>query len=300
VQTLGVVIILPLLVAAAIAALFILGDGVITTIWDQIEGLIVSHVPEVVALSWGLIRTVLVLVLGLGFARTLMRVAIRGLGENRIDINFRTLIGRIFYIITVIIVIFWILAIWNVGIELPVALIGTFTVAFTFAIQDILKDLVAGFYILMERPFHIGDLITIGNITTPQTGIVEDVQIRATRLRLTNGEQATVPNALIFGGVVVNNYSKQRASITVTLPQEEFSKDETANRIIKALKEIPSLMVEPEPTVMINGYSGKLLTLIVRFWIASGQLAPVSEVMYTLRTALPNADLAVLESAGNV
>ena len=304
VQTLGILIILPPLILAAAAALFILENGAFDMTWDSLMAILPVRPAQLIGLAWYFIETVLIIALGVGIARTLMKIAVRGLGENRIDINIRTLIGRIFYIITLIITIFLILAIWQVEITLPVAVIGTLTVAFTFAIQDILKDLVAGFYILLERPFHIGDQITVGDETKSpsHTGVVEDVQIRATKLRIVSGEQLTVPNSLVFGGIVINNsfYGERRATITVTLPQEEFVKDETPDQIIKALKEIETVSPKPEPTVMISGYTGNSITLLVRYWVAHRQLAAVSEVVYTLRTLLPNADLAVQEAAGNI
>ncbi len=304
VQTLGILIILPPLILAAAAALFILENGAFDMTWDSLMAILPVRPAQLIGLAWYFIETVLIIALGVGIARTLMKIAVRGLGENRIDINIRTLIGRIFYIITLIITIFLILAIWQVGITLPVAVIGTLTVAITFAIQDILKDLVAGFYILLERPFHIGDQITVGDETKSpsHTGVVEDVQIRATKLRIVSGEQLTVPNSLVFGGIVINNsfYGERRATITVTLPQEEFVKDETPDQIIKALKEIETVSPKPEPTVMISGYTGNSITLLVRYWVAHQQLAAVSEVIYTLRTLLPNADLAVQEAAGNI
>src|SRR5947209_14146396 len=167
-----------------------------------------------------------------------------------------------------------------------------------------LKDLVAGFYILLERPFHIGDQITIGDENKPptHTGVVEDVQIRATKLRIVSGEQVTVPNSLIFGGIVINNsyYGERRATISLTLPQEGFVKDETRDQIIKALKEIEAVIPKPEPAVMITGYTGNSITLTVRYWVANRQQAAISQVIYSLRKVLPNADLTILEPAGNI
>lgn len=304
VHTLGILIILPPLILAVPVVLFILSGGTFSTMWDNLMAVLPVNPKDLIAPAWSLIETVLVIVLGIGIARTLMKIAVRGLGENRIDINIRNLIGRIFYIITMLIAFFWILAIWQVAIVLPVAVLGTLTLAIVFAIQDILKDLVAGFYILMERPFHIGDQITIGDETKPptHTGVVEDVQIRATKLRIVSGEQVTVPNSLVFGGIVINNsyYGERRATISVTLPQEEFVKDETANQILKALKEIEAVIPKPEPAIMITGYTGNSITLTVRYWVANREQAAISEVIYSLRRVLPNADLTILEPAGNI
>jgi small conductance mechanosensitive channel len=302
IQTLGIIAIFPPLIIAAIAAPLILNPGWLPTLWNQVVSLTPIKSTDVIPIAWSFIETVLIIVLGIGIGRTIMKLTIRGMGENRIDINIRTFIGRICYIITVLIIIFWILALWHVAIELPVAVLGTLTVALTFAIQDILKDLVAGFYILLERPFHIGQQITIGDEALSHTGIVEDVQIRATKLRIVSGEQVTVPNALVFGGIVINNsyYAERRATISVTLPQEEFGKEETPDKILHALQKFDTVRVKPEPTVMISGYSGNLVNLTVHFWIANQQFATISDVIYTLRTIFPNADLAAREAVGNI
>lgn len=297
IQTLGVIVVLVPLIIAGAATPFILDstNGNWKYLNSSLQKLI-SNPTNLAPLVWSVVQPPLVLVLGVGIARTLSKLALRN--QSHLDINLRTLISRICYIITLLITGFWILTLLQISVTVPVAVIGSLAVAGAFAIQDILKDLVAGFYILMERPFHIGDEIN----TASYVGKVEDIQIRATKLRLVSGEQVTIPNSMVFGGVVVNNtyYGERRATITVTMPQEEYKRKETPELILKALQEIDAVMVKPEPMAFISGYAGKQVTLTVRFWIANRQLATVSEVMYTLRTVLPNADFTVLESAGNV
>jgi small-conductance mechanosensitive channel len=293
IQTLGVIVVLVPLIIAGAATLFIL--GIINE--NQIGGLLKSTNPiDLAPVVWSIVQVPLVLVLGVGIARTLSKLALRN--QSHLDINLRTLISRICYITTLLITGFWILTLLQISVTVPVAVIGSLAVAGAFSIQDILKDLVAGFYILMERPFHIGDEIN----TAAYTGQVEDIQIRATKLRLVSGEQVTIPNSMVFGGVVVNNtfYGERRATIAATMPQEEYKRKETPELMLKTLQEIDTVMVKPEPAVFITGYTGKQVTLTIRFWIANRQLATVSEVMYTLRTVLPDVDFAVLESAGNV
>lgn len=299
IQTLGIVIVLPPL---------ILGGFVIPIIWDPTTILIYAEGMKVQVLAKNIdvpsliantIITLILLGLGVGVARTVQTLTIRGLGENRIDINIRTLIGRIFYIIILAFVAFWILSVWNVSLGIPVAAVTVVTLAITFSIQDILKDLVAGFYILLERPFHIGDQIN----TATYTGKVEDVQLRATKLRLVSGEEVTIPNALVFGGTVVNNsyYGERRATITATLDEAAYIKGETEEQILKAIQELENIVVKPEPTVLLTGYTlEKKAVLMVRFWVANRQLSAVSDVVYTLHKILPDAVLAVTESAGNV
>jgi len=300
IQTLGVIIIFLPLILIVPAVLFILDNNLPGLLWAVIQ----AHVPEITATAWSLVETLLTIALGVGVARTLVALTIRGLGENRIDINIRILIRRIFYFAMLIFIAFWVLSIWQIPITLPVAAIGILTVALTVSIQDILKDLVAGFYILMERPFRIGDQVTIGdqaNVAS-HTGKVEDVQIRATKLRLVSGEEVVVPNALVFGSIVINNtsYGERRATIIVKLPEEDFVKEETSGQILKALQETGTILAKPEPSIALSGMSEQHVSLTVRFWITHGQQSAITEALYALRAALPHADLIVQESAGDV
>jgi small-conductance mechanosensitive channel len=294
IQTLGIIIVFPpVLLGAAIIPL-IWNPVIIFIYWDNIQAQFLARHIDLPTLIGNIIQTLLLITLGIGIARTVQALTIRGLGENRVDINLRTLIGRIFYILTLILTVFWILSLWSVSLAIPVAAISVITLAVTFSIQDILKDLVCGFYILLERPFHIGDHIN----TAKYIGQVEDVQLRATRIRLISGEEATIPNSLVFGSTVINHshYGERRATITATLANDEFVWGETTEQLIKAIQELKEVMVKPEPEVVLIGYTAEQkVKLLIRFWVPSGQLSAISDVVYTLHKVLPNAELTVSE-----
>jgi small-conductance mechanosensitive channel len=259
-----------------------------------------TPLPTIMNYVWRLFLTMFALFMGIAVGRTAMKLTIHSLNNNRIDINLRVLIGRIIFFVIMIIDAFWIFLIWGLAIDFPVTVIGALTVTFTIAFQDILKDLVAGFYILMERPFHIGDSITIGNAAyTPlHTGVVENIELRATKLRISSGELVTVPNSLVFGGIVINNsyYGERRTTINVSMPIEAFDKHETIDQILKALKETDTVTEVPAPTVIVSNYTGEHVVLLVHFWMRNEKFASISDVMYTLRTALPKADLSYVDS----
>ncbi|HCF84646.1 MAG TPA: hypothetical protein DEV72_05550, partial [Ktedonobacter sp.] len=241
VQLLGAIVFVLPLIAAVSSLPLLLRSSLVNSIIIVVLTSLPFSLPEIKRFAWEAFLTLFAIILGVGVGRTMMRVIIHALNNNRIDINLRILIGRIFFIIVMIIDAFWVFTIWGLAIDFPVTIIGALTVTFTIAFQDILKDLVAGFYILMERPFHIGDSITIGNAAYAplHTGVVENIELRATKLRITSGEQVTVPNALVFGGIVINNsfYNERRATISITLPIAEFVKEEMFTRINKTLEE---------------------------------------------------------------
>lgn len=110
------------------------------------------------------------------------------------------MIKRIILVTVVIILVLVLLEIWGVGLAPFIAVGAAAAAAIGFGAQDVVKDLLAGFFILAEDQFHIGDTITIAGTT----GTVEDIQFRVTVLRDLQGIQHFVPNGQI---TVTSNYT---------------------------------------------------------------------------------------------
>src|SRR4051812_39233641 len=96
----------------------------------------------------------------------------------------------------------------------PAAVLGA---ALGFGAQRIVQDLLAGFFIITEKQYGFGDLVslTVAGIAAPAEGTVEDVTLRVTKLRSAEGEMATIPNGQI---VKTLNLSKDWARAVVDIP----------------------------------------------------------------------------------
>ena len=120
--------------------------------------------------------------------------------------NLAILIGRLTYLAALGIAIIWIAYIFGIQLTGLLTFLGALSLAITFALQDVLKNLVAGLYLLWERPFLIGDSIQVKDVS----GTVEDVQVRTTVLRAENGQVIVVPNAVLFTEIVINRRLEAR------------------------------------------------------------------------------------------
>ena len=154
------VIVLLLLLAVGIGAAIITGDVDLLTIMLGLgtPGNKPTPLESLVNVLWNVAVTGLLGVLGFLIAGQIKATLDRRLEQQDVTINLRTLIGRACYVLVLVVTFFVILTIWNVQIALPVAII---TGVLTFALRDLIKDLVAGVFILADRPFQIGDEITI-------------------------------------------------------------------------------------------------------------------------------------------
>nr|MDQ2961446.1 mechanosensitive ion channel family protein [Candidatus Dormibacteraeota bacterium] len=63
---------------------------------------------------------------------------------------------------------------------------GLTSLAIGLAFQDLLRNILAGIWLLVERPFHINDLVTVGDVT----GVVQTITLRTTALRTGDGRLA--------------------------------------------------------------------------------------------------------------
>jgi len=100
------------------------------------------------------------------------------------------------------------------GLVAPATVVGA---ALGFGAQQLVKDLLSGFFIIVEKQYGFGDLVrlTIQGSATDASGTVENVTLRVTKLRSPDGEVFTVPNGQIVKSI---NLSKDWARAVVDIP----------------------------------------------------------------------------------
>ena len=141
---------------------------------------------------------------------------------------------------------------------------GFLALALSLAFQDILKNFIAGLFLLLERPFRLGDEITVDN----RTGVVENIQMRATTLRTNEGEQVLIPNALVYTGTIINRtrYPTRLFTLTAKVP-ESVPVDGLVDRVREKLQDRPDLAKDPPPHIGLQPAIDGGLTLEVRYWL---------------------------------
>lgn len=91
------------------------------------------------------------------------------------------------------------------------------SLAFGFGAQSLVKDLINGFFIVLEDQYVVGDLIQLNG----ETGRVEHLTLRRTVLRNVSGAIVTIPNSLV-GQIANLSRDWSQAFVDVTVPSEEL------------------------------------------------------------------------------
>jgi small conductance mechanosensitive channel len=140
---------------------------------------------------------------------------------------------------------------------------GLTSLAIGLAFQDLLRNILAGIWLLLERPFRINDLITVGDTT----GVVQTVTLRTTALRTGDGRLAIFPNLAVFSGLVINSSAYERRRYTVTLRLERPHDVEAAIRAARRELEAVAEIVQQPPPGVRPQLDGEGILLNCDYWL---------------------------------
>ncbi|MGD1052980.1 MAG: mechanosensitive ion channel family protein [Candidatus Dormibacteria bacterium] len=141
---------------------------------------------------------------------------------------------------------------------------GIFSLAIGLAFQDLLRNILAGIFILLEKPFRIGDHVAIGDCE----GVVQTIALRTTALRTGDGRLAVLPNLLVFTSVILNSTAFDQRRYTVDLPVEAGTDPSLLEKAASgALLAVPGVAREPAATVLPKVMPDGRTVLAVSFWV---------------------------------
>jgi small conductance mechanosensitive channel len=148
-----------------------------------------------------LLQAALLIVLAIVALRLVLNWTSSAMRRARIDTGTQILVRRGLSVVVVLITAVIVLSMLGADPAGLVTLVAAVGLAFSLAMQDILKNFFAGVYLLLERPFRVGEVIKVKD----QQGTVENIGVRTTMLRTPDNVHVLVPNAIVFAEVVANH-----------------------------------------------------------------------------------------------
>jgi potassium efflux system protein len=146
-------------------------------------------------------------------------------------------------------------------------LVAALGVGIGFGLQEIVANFISGIIILFERPVRVGDIVTIGDTT----GVVTNIQIRATTIRNWDRQELLVPNKEFITGRLLNwslTDQQNRISIPIGI---EYGSD--TRKALKILSEVAAaherVLDDPAPLISFEGFADSALTVVLRCYLDS-------------------------------
>lgn len=184
-----------------------------------------------------------VFVSGIIFRKLLWRrfTPLKGEARRRVDTIVPLLQSLTKYIVTFFAII---LILQELGVDARALLAGAGVVglAIGFGAQTLVRDIVTGIFLLFEDTISVGDTVQIDDLT----GVVEEITLRVTRLRLFSGALVTIPNGQI---TKIANYNRgfTRAVVEVSIAYEA-----DVDRVMEVLREVAETYCQSHQNVVLE------------------------------------------------
>lgn len=185
----------------------------------------------------------------------------RGMEERHADEHATKTAKKFSALVIYLITFLFVLGVLGVPLNSIGAAIGLIGLGISFALKDLIANFISGMFILINRPFKIGDQIEVKG----QEGTVRDIRVRATDVKTYDGRKMIVPNSVLYNNIVVNNtaYSQRRFEVIVGISYEDDIK-KARELAEQALKESEKTEDYPEPEVLVKDLGDSSIGL--RLW----------------------------------
>ncbi len=161
-------------------------------------------------------------------------------------------------------------ALQQLGVQVTSLLagVGIAGLAVGLAAQDTIANLIAGFTLLLEKPFRIGDHVTIAGTF----GQIVEIGLRSTRLRTVDMRDAFLPNKEIITQLIVNHSMTPRLRLDLPVGVSYAADLDRVREVLIAQTEgHPMIMDEPAPQAVVVALGESSVNLELRFWLRSGR-----------------------------
>ena len=219
-------------------------------------------------------------------ARNLLHRVLRRISHSE---QVNRLLGQAVFLAFVVAGLF--VALGIVGLQKTVASLlagaGILGLALGFAFQDIAANFMAGIYLSIERPFRAGNLIQTKDIQ----GIVKQVHLRWTEIRVPQGQVVMVPNKQVFENPITNYTAPGERRIDLKAGVSYGDDLDKVKRVAReAIGTVPARRPDREIELFFQEFGDSSINFVVRFWIEftskqSDYLRAQSEAIERLKKA---------------
>ena len=262
-------------------------DLVVESLVGMFEGFLM-HLPQfviggaVLLIAWLIARAV---------DRIIIRVGRETTEHRSLRVFFRKLTSFLIWSLAIVISAMIIFPSIQPG-DLLTGL-GLSSVAIGFAFKDIFENFIAGMLILLREPFQLNDFIECEGYE----GWVEEITIRDTRIRQTDGQPVIVPNAMLFKNPVKvrTDQDLRRTTIVCGIAYGEDI-GRAREVMLDAVQSVDSVICDEPVQVFAQAFGSSSIDFELTWWTASGPLGireSRDEVIEAVKSALDKKGIEI-------
>ena len=220
------------------------------------------------SIAWGKwLSAGFLLVLGIVLATFVAR-SVGRLVETRTTRHHQVMIRRVFFYL--VFLLFAVAALREAGFSLEVVLgaAGILTVAIGFASQTSASNIISGLFLVMEKPFEIGDTIEVD----ATIGEVVAIDLLSVKLRTADNLYVRIPNETLIKTRVINRsrFPIRRIDLVLGIAYAE-DVEKVQDLLLELAQQNTVCLEEPKPFVLVTGFGASSVDLQFSFWVPRGE-----------------------------
>lgn len=215
-------------------------------------------------LAWGLV--------GSSDLAPLLMKNVQGKLDVSMDRTVAAFLNKILKILVLAFAVVMVLGEMNFNVDGLIAGMGLAGLTVSLAAKESATNFFSGLVIIFEKPFALGDWLTVGTIE----GTVEDVGFRSTKVRTLDGSLVVVPNTTICSQTLVNGTQRTKRLFRFTLGVTYSTSRAQIEQLLQALREMLAANSEVDPesvTVRMEGFGASSIDILVHCYIMHPDLA---------------------------
>ncbi len=156
-----------------------------------------------------------------------------------------------------------------VSVKIPLTVFaflgGAFAIGVGFGAQNLLKNVISGVLVLIERPLRVGDWIEVDNVR----GRVTTIGLRSSTVRDAKGMETLIPNSSFLERNLTNwTYSSHSSRFSLRVGAPYGSAPQQIRDLLATLvREHPKVLKIPTPQVLLEDFGGQGFVFTVNYWL---------------------------------
>ena len=215
-----------------------------------------------------LLPALILLVIGVLVIRAVMKLVDKSLAKSKLEKAATSLIRSLLKVVLYVLLGLMVAAKLGIDVTGIVALASVASLALSLSLQDALSNIIGGFMLLSNHPFHSGDFVEIAG----QAGVVQTIDITYTKLTTADNKTISIPNSAVVSSQIVNYSTSGTRRVDINVSASYDTPIETVKAaLLEAAKHEAVIDTPAAPFAAVSGYGESAINYTLRVWTTADE-----------------------------
>ena len=211
---------------------------------------------------------VAMLVVGMLAIRIIMKLVDKSMAKSKLEKAAVSLIRSLLRVVLWVLLGLMIASKLGIDVTGVVALASVASLALSLSLQDALSNVIGGFMLLSNHPFHSGDYVEIAG----QGGVVQTIDITYTKLTTGDNKTISIPNSAVVSSQIVNYSTSGTRRVDINVSTSYDAPIATVKAALLEAAKLDTVLDAPAaPFAAVVSYGDSAINYTLRVWTTSGE-----------------------------